>query len=94
MDNDNEFSYTSSNDFKQIEKNRKSCGFGSSFLLPFISGMLGASLIFGIVIGIPEVKNKFLNELSINQEKTVAESTQNSNNSNNSEYNATLMDIA
>ena len=46
MDN-NEFNYTTSNEFKQI-KTKKTGGFGSSFLLPFISGILGASLIFGI----------------------------------------------
>lgn len=94
MNNDNEFNYTSSNEFKQVEKSKKSGGFGSSFLIPFVSGMLGASLIFGIAIGVPEIKNKLLNEFSINQEKLTTESAQNSNKSDNSEYNATLMNIA
>lgn len=94
MNNDNEFNYTSSNEFKQVEKNKKSSGFGSSFLLPFISGMLGASLIFGIGFGVPEVKNRLVNELSINQENSVTETTPNANHSINSKYDATLMDIA
>lgn len=93
MDNDNEFSYTSSNEFKQVN-NKKSWRFGSSVLVPFISGILGTSLILGICFGVPKVKNKLFNEFTIIKENTITPETTTSNNSENSEYNATLMDIA
>lgn len=91
MNNNNEFNYTSSDEFKQI--NKKSSKFGSNFILPFISGILGASLILGIGFGVPEVKNKLFNGITIKQEN-LATKQQNTIQSNNSEYNATLMDIA
>lgn len=91
MDN-NEFNYTNSNEFKQVQS-KKSGGFGSSFLLPFISGILGASLIFGVCLGVPEIKNKLFTIPVANQE-TTSETTSENIISNNSEYNATLMDIA
>lgn len=95
MNNDNEFNYTNSNEFKQVNKNKKSGGFGSSVLLPFISGVLGATLILGIGFGVPEVKNKLFNDFITNQEtSTQTVEKQSSTQSNNSEYNATLMDIA
>ena len=95
MNNDNEFNYTSSNEFKQVNKNKKSGGFGSSVLLPFISGMLGATLILGIGFGVPEVKNKLFNVFTTNQNtSTTTTAKQSSTQSSNSEYNATLMDIA
>ena len=94
MDNNNEFNYTSSNEFKQINSPKKSGGFGSTILLPFISGILGASLILGIGFGIPEVKSKLFNYVQTEQ-NTVSQTETNHNIlSNNSEYNATLMDIA
>ena len=93
MDNDNEFSYISSNEFKQVN-NKKSGGFGTTILLPFISGMLGTSLILGVCFGIPEVKNKLFNNTQIAKTEITSEETQKNNQLPNSEYNAKLMDIA
>ena len=90
--NNNEFNYTNSNEFKQVQS-KKSGGFGSSFLLPFISGILGASLIFGVCFYVPEIKNKLFTTQIANQETTTKKTSENTL-SNNSEYNATLMDIA
>ena len=90
MDN-NEFNYTTSNEFKQI-KTKKTISFGSSFLLPFISGILGTSLILGICFYVPGIKNKLFTT-QVTSENTSEEITENNKLSNNSEYNATLMDI-
>ncbi len=45
MDNDNEFNYSPNNNFKQVEQKQKSGGFGKTILIPFVSGIIGASLI-------------------------------------------------
>ena len=94
MDN-NDFDYKTSNEFKQA-KNKKANRFASSFLLPFISGILGAGLIFGICFYVPEIKNKlFITKTTeISTQKDDSKNNSINNSSNNSEYNATLMDIA
>ena len=39
----------------------KSAGFKSSIFLPFLSGVLGATLVLGVAFGMPNVKNSLLN---------------------------------
>lgn len=91
MDNDNEFSYSPNNNFKQVPKKQKN-SFGKTILVPFISGVLGASLIMGICFGVPSIKSNILNNSTISIEKesnSIANSL-----SSNSEYNAKLIDLA
>ncbi len=90
--NDNEFNYTNSNEFKQV-KSKKARGLGSNFLVSFISGLLGASLIFGICFYVPEIKNKLFTT-NVATTPNITETQKTETNTNNSEYNATLMDIA
>lgn len=92
MDNNNEFYYSSSDEFKQVDHPKKSGGFGSTFFIPFISGILGASLVLGVGFGVPEVKNKLIG--LVQSEEKVSSSKVTENHSDNSEYNATLMSIA
>ncbi len=90
--NDNEFNYTNSNEFKQV-KSKKARGLGSNFLVSFISGLLGASLIFGVCFYVPEIKNKLFTT-NVTTTPSTTETQKTETNTNNSEYNATLMDIA
>lgn len=89
MDNDNEFNYSSSNNFKQVPNNKP--GFEKTVFIPFISGVVGAALILGIGFGVPSVKEKLFN---LNSTSTSEESSSSSSTASNSEYNAKLMDIA
>ena len=98
MDNDNEFNYSVKNDFKQVPKAPKGYGFGSRFVVPFVSGALGACLVGGICFGVPSIRDSLF---TVNPTTTtVAEESNSSNSSskvknlNNASYNATLMDIA
>ena len=70
MDN-NEFNYSSSNDFKQIPKKGNS-GFGKNVFLPFVSGIVGAALILGICLGVPSIKEKIFDITS--SSTTISES--------------------
>ena len=100
MDNDNEFNYSVKNDFKNVQKNKKSSGFGSRVVVPFISGVLGACIVGGTCIGVPQIRNNILKLANIetntntSEEKTSSKSNNLKNSLNNSSYSATLMDIA
>jgi len=102
MDNDNEFNYSVKNNFKQVPTQPNKIGFGSKVFIPFISGILGACLIGGICIGVPQVKDKVFNLANTNQttSQTEEKSSEKSKASSkiktldNASYNAKLMDIA
>lgn len=57
-ENDNENSYKRVSAYSNYEKEQVS--FGKHFLLPFLSGILGATLIIGTCFGIPVIKEKLL----------------------------------
>jgi len=97
MNNDTEFNYSSNNNFKQIPKQPKQNSFGKSFMVPFVSGILGASLMLGICFGVPNIKNKLIDTEVVSEKDTTSEEKKSSttpSTSQNSSYNAKLMDIA
>ena len=62
------------NEFKNINnKSNTSSNFSKNILVPFISGVLGCSLVMGMCFGIPSIKekvigtNNYLKSTSINQ---------------------------
>lgn len=63
--------------FDVPEKNHS--GLGKSFLIPFLSGILGTILVIAIVFGIPSIKNSILNTTYTNTEETSALPTSASN---------------
>lgn len=60
MDNDNEFNYSEENHFKAPKTTKKSRGFGKTIVFPFISGILGTSVVIGACFGIPSIKDKII----------------------------------
>ena len=60
MDNENNFEFASQNSFKKSSIKHTSGGFGKSVFVPFISGILGASLVMGVCFGIPTIKQNLL----------------------------------
>lgn len=60
MDNDNEFNYSEENHFKAPKTTKKYRGFGKTIVFPFISGILGASVVIGACFGIPSIKDKII----------------------------------
>ena len=61
MDNENNFEFANQNAFKKSKVKHTSSGFGKSVFVPFISGILGASLVMGAYFGIPSIKENLLN---------------------------------
>ena len=77
-ENENIFEVISSRTYENTKK--QSNGFGKSILLPFISGILGCSVVLGTCFGIPSVKEKLIgNTVSTStvQTSTATGTTQN-----------------
>ena len=62
MDSDNEFNYNNEeNHFKAPKEHKKlGKGFGKTIVFPFISGVVGASIVVGTCFGVPSIKNKLV----------------------------------
>ncbi len=60
MDNENNFEFASQNTFKKSKVKSSSGGFGKSVFVPFISGILGASIVMGVCFGVPSVRTNLL----------------------------------
>lgn len=75
------------NDFKQVP-NKPKIGFGKTVLIPFISGLVGATLVVGVCFGVPDIKERLFvqDNLKIVQE--------NKNHQDNSSYNSKLLSLA
>lgn len=57
--------------FKEFDDSQKnSFSFGKSFLIPFLSGMLGTVLVISVAFGIPAIKNSILNISTAKTEET------------------------
>ena len=56
------------NEFKNItetkSERRSSSGFKNRVLVPFLSGVLGCSLVIGTCFGVPQIKSKILGTTS------------------------------
>lgn len=51
---------TSSYSYEPVRKKRTSHSFGKSVVIPFASGVIGATLVIGTCFGVPSVKEKLL----------------------------------
>ncbi len=51
-----------SNIFKSVKTPKNKSSFSKNVLLPFISGIVGTSLVIGVCFGIPEVRTKIIGE--------------------------------
>ena len=76
MDNENNFEFASQNTFKKSKIKSSSGGFGKSVFVPFISGILGASIVMGVCFGVPSVRtNLFAGGLLQNNSNEVINKT-------------------
>lgn len=51
--------------------------FGKSIFFPFVSGILGASLVVGVSFGVPEVKEKLIGDLTVSNPASIGQVTTN-----------------
>ncbi len=96
MNNENDFNFSNDNSFRKSSiKSYSSSGFGKSVFVPFISGIVGATLVIGTCFGVPTIKTKLMGETF---SKPITTSTSSSDSSVNlvnlSEYSNTSIAIA
>ncbi len=51
----------SNNNFKSVKKGSNNYNFGRNVIVPFLSGIIGAGLVFGVALNVPYVKDKIFN---------------------------------
>lgn len=94
MNNENEFNFSSDNSFKKSSsKPVHSAGFGKTVFVPFLSGILGATLVVGACFGVPSVKRKLVGSPHYTT-STSAEETSSNNFVNIAEYSNTSTYVA
>ena len=93
MDNENEFNFSPENSFKKSSiKNRSGSGFGKTVIVPFISGIVGATLVIGTCFGVPSIKSKLIGNQTSTKLTTVP--TTSTNLVNVSDYSDTSIAVA
>jgi serine protease Do len=68
MDNNNEFNYSTNStesSFKAPKEKKQHGGFGKAVVVPFFSGIVGASLVVGTCFGVPSIKQKLIKTSSV-----------------------------
>lgn len=93
MNNENEFNYSSENHFKEIKTTNKS-GFGKNVFVPFLSGIVGASLVIGVCFGIPSIKDTLIGNTTPSIPTFSTQTTNTNNQTNISNYSDTASTVA
>ena len=58
---------TGSSSYNKNEKSQKNkTGFGKTVILPFVSGVVGCSVVLGTCFGVPSIRSKLINNSSSN----------------------------
>lgn len=94
MNNQNEFNVSSDNTFKKsYSKPVHSAGFGKTVFVPFLSGIVGATLVVGACFGIPSIKQKLVGSNHYTTSTSASSSSEN-NLINIAEYSNTSIYVA
>lgn len=68
---------TGSSSYNKNEKSQKNkTGFGKTVILPFVSGVVGCSVVLGTCFGVPSIRAKLINDSSSNISTSNSSSTQ------------------
>ena len=68
---------TVSSSYNKNEKSQKNkTGFGKTVILPFVSGVVGCSVVLGTCFGVPSIRSKLINNSSSNISTSNSSSTQ------------------
>lgn len=95
MENNN-FEKSPNSTYRKVEKEYKNGGsFGKSVLVPFLSGILGTTLVIGTCFGVPSIKNHLLNSNSLTADSSNdSTSTRNIDVVSLTNYSDTAIDVA
>lgn len=79
---------------KKAKTENSSSSFGKSVVFPFVSGILGATLVVGVCFGVPNIKNKLIETKSSNGNTSTITSSAVSNVVNSNDYSGTAINVA
>jgi len=79
---------------KKAKTVNSSSSFGKSVVFPFVSGILGATLVVGVCFGVPNIKNKLIETKSSNGNTSPITSSAVSNVVNSNDYSGTAINVA
>lgn len=95
MDNENEFNFSPDNNFKKSSMKHSNSGVGKTVVVPFLSGIVGATLVIGTCFGVPTIKSKLLGNYTPTSVTSAATSNDTSTNLINiSDYSDTSVSVA
>ncbi len=95
MNNQNEFNVSPDNSFKKSNsKPIHSAGFGKAVFVPFLSGIVGATLVVGTCFGIPSIKQKLVGTSHYTTSTSASDSSSENNFVNIAEYSNTSTYVA
>lgn len=94
MENKNENKVVKEAKYKPVnrQKNNSSNSYGKSVIIPFVSGILGATLVIGTCFGVPNIKNKLLSNVSTS--RIIQSSSGTSNVISSKDYSGTAISVA
>lgn len=93
--NSNNFNYSNDNQFKTSNyKKSSNAGFGKTVIVPFISGIIGATLVIGTCFGVPSIKSKLLENTQETSSSLTTTSQSSPNLVNISDYSNTAISVA
>ena len=78
----------------KTSKNTNSSSFGKQVVFPFISGILGATLVVGTCFGVPGIKNKLIDSASFSNTVTHPTASSVSNVVSTGDYSGTAINVA
>ena len=64
MNNENNFNFSNDDTFVRSSSKKSSGGIGKNIFVPFVSGVVGASIVLGTCLGVPSVKSKIFGNTS------------------------------
>lgn len=67
---------TGSSSYKNEKSQKNKTGFGKTVILPFLSGVVGCSVVLGTCFGVPSIRSKLINNSSSNISTSNSSSTQ------------------
>ncbi|MBR3614029.1 MAG: trypsin-like peptidase domain-containing protein [Clostridia bacterium] len=91
------FNYSSDNSFKKSKSSKNSSSsFGKTVIVPFISGIVGATLVVGTCFGVPSIKTKLIGSSTTETSSKIFSSASNeaTNLVNLSDYSNTSIAVA
>lgn len=72
---ENKFELVSTNNFNDNNSKKTHINFTKSILLPFFSGIVGTTLVIGVCLGTPTIKEKLFNNSSVSVQQPASSST-------------------